>query len=75
MLSAIVCASAPGYLAVTTTVGGVRFGSCEIGRLLIAANPSSMMMIPMTIERTGRLMKYLLNIVIFRCWGLLEPPV
>ena len=62
VLFAIVSASAPGYEAVTTTVGGVRFGNCDIGRLLIAVNPKIIIIMAITAERTGLFIKNLLYI-------------
>ena len=60
--SAIVCASAPLYVALTETVGGVRLGYSSIGSPLIPIKPAITMMIDITVANIGRFMKNLENI-------------
>jgi hypothetical protein len=52
---------APGYSAVTFTLGGEIDGNCVTGKLVIANIPRNTMISDITIERTGLCMN-LLNI-------------
>jgi hypothetical protein len=52
---------APGYSAVTFTLGGEIEGNCVTGNLMRAIAPRKMMMSEMTIDSTGLCMN-LLNI-------------
>src|SRR5512132_2825277 len=56
-VSATTWAWAPGWMAVTRTVGGVTSGYCATGSRLAAMPPSRTMTIEMTHARTGRSMK------------------
>jgi hypothetical protein len=56
---ATVSALAPGYLAVTVTVGGTMFGYCAIGRLNRATTPAKTVTIAITDAKIGRSMKNL----------------
>src|SRR5512135_606078 len=56
-VSATTLTSAPGYRAVTWTVGGVISGYSATGRRAAAMPPSRTMMTEMTHARTGRSMK------------------
>src|SRR6266853_3648644 len=56
-VSATTWALAPGYLAVTWTVGGVISGYSATGRRAAAMAPSRMMTMEITQARTGRSMK------------------
>ena len=56
-VSAIVCALAPGYVAVTTTVGGAISGWRSIGRFSAAMIPTTMIVIETTAASTGRSVK------------------
>src|SRR5207248_4346269 len=56
-VSATTWALAPGYTAVTRTVGGVICGYCAIGSSAAAMSPINTMTIEMTQARTGRSMK------------------
>jgi hypothetical protein len=44
---------APGYSAVTFTLGGDMVGNCVTGNPIIANTPRNTMMSEMTIDRTG----------------------
>ena len=48
---------APGYVAVTITVGGVILGYCSIGNCIAAANPARTMKIDNTDANIGRSIK------------------
>src|SRR5581483_12227419 len=52
-VSATVCADAPGYCAVTTTVGGAICGYSEIGRVVYAITPTTSITMDSTIASTG----------------------
>jgi hypothetical protein len=56
-------ALAPVYLAVTVTDGGTISGNCVMGNVNKANTPNKVMMMEMTKERTGLLIK-LANM----CW-------
>ena len=60
-VSATVCALAPGYMAFTTTVGGVISGYCSMGSPSTATPPTIIVMIAMTLAKIGRSMKNRLN--------------
>ena len=53
-----VSASAPGYWVYTTTVGGAIFGYCSIGSDTRPMIPSRTMRIEITVDNTGRLIKF-----------------
>src|SRR5215469_11882788 len=57
IVSITVCALAPGYLAVTDTVGGTTLGYCDTGRRNSATAPISTKTIANTLARTGCSMK------------------
>src|SRR5512147_902132 len=57
-------ALAPGYVAVTTTWGGVIWGNIAIGRKGIATAPASTTTIASTAAKIGRSMKKLTNIAL-----------
>jgi hypothetical protein len=44
---------APGYSAVTVTLGGEMEGNCVTGRLVMASTPKKTIMSDMTMDRTG----------------------
>jgi hypothetical protein len=46
-------ALAPGYDALTITIGGDILGNCDMGRLLIAKNPIKIITNDMVIANTG----------------------
>src|SRR4051794_40424608 len=48
---------APGYRAVTRTVGGVTSGYCAIGKVHMATKPARVMTTEMTVAKMGRSMK------------------
>src|SRR3954465_1654980 len=56
-LSATVLALAPGYVAVTCTVGGATSGYCAIGSCVNATPPTIRMTIDSTLAKMGRSMK------------------
>src|SRR3954465_13777356 len=56
-LSATVLALAPGYVAVTCTVGGATSGYCAIGSCTSATPPTIRMTIDSTEAKIGRSMK------------------
>src|ERR1700750_3208043 len=58
IVSTTVCALAPGYLAVTDTVGGTTLGYCDTGRRNSDTAPINTRTIASTLARTGCLMKY-----------------
>ena len=62
-VSATVCASAPGYIADTITVGGVMSGYCATGRLLYVSAPASTIATAMTIANIGRSIKNFENMM------------
>src|SRR5690606_40589961 len=47
-------ALAPGYDAVTTTVGGAISGNCEMGKVSAEIAPSKINKMEMTVDNTGR---------------------
>jgi hypothetical protein len=55
---------APGYSAVTVTLGGEMDGNCVTGRLVIAKTPRNTIIRDMTMDRTGLCIN-LLNIDVF----------
>src|SRR4029077_9481123 len=61
-VSATTWALAPGYVADTSTVGGVISGYWAIGRANTASSPASVTMIDSTEAKMGRFMKKLENI-------------
>lgn len=61
-VSATVCASAPGYVALTETVGGVISGYCATGRVLTVMTPTSIISTASTVAKMSRSMKNLENI-------------
>ena len=63
-VSATVRASAPGYMAVTITVGGVMSGYCDTGSDEYVSAPARTIAMAMTIENMGRLMKNLENMAL-----------
>ncbi len=52
-----VSALAPGYVVVTSTVGGAISGYCATASSFAATRPASTMMMAMTAAKTGRWMK------------------
>src|SRR5262249_4684315 len=58
-VSRTVWALAPGYRAVTSTVGGVTSGYCATGRVNTATPPASTKMTEMTVAKIGRSIKNL----------------
>jgi hypothetical protein len=56
-VSVTTLAFAPGYEALTSTVGGAISGYCAIGRVNSAMPPARVMMIDNTEAKIGRLMK------------------
>src|SRR5689334_11726635 len=57
-------ASAPTYVVLTWTSGGVMFGNCAVGRPTIATMPTITMTIEITMETIGRFMKNLYTILL-----------
>jgi hypothetical protein len=53
-VSAITRALAPGYVASTSTVGGVMLGVCSMGRKGIVMPPASTITIETTEAKIGR---------------------
>src|SRR5215468_8336244 len=53
-VSRTVCAFAPGYTAVTCTVGGVTSGYCATGSVNTATPPASTKTTEMTVAKIGR---------------------
>ena len=70
-VSAMTSGLAPGYLADTCTVGGVRSGYCSIGSMVIDTIPNSTIKSDITVEKIGRLIKNLENIrpSYLPCWS------
>ncbi len=68
-VSATTCATAPGYVAVTWTFGGVISGYSAIGSRKAEMPPSRMMMIEITQARTGRSMKKRASMISLRYGG------
>src|SRR5580700_6422168 len=64
-VSATIWALAPGYVAVTRTVGGVTSGYWAIGRRAAAIPPSRTMTREITQARTGRSMKKRASITLY----------
>src|ERR1043166_4474910 len=56
-VSATTLALAPGYVAVTCSVGGVTSGYCAIGSCVSATPPTMMKTIDRTLAKIGRSMK------------------
>src|SRR5256885_6119625 len=56
-VSASTCGLAPGYLALTTTVGGTISGNCAIGSWKMASPPTMTMTIDRTAAKIGRSIK------------------
>src|ERR1051325_2421559 len=52
-------ASAPTYVVLTWTSGGVMLGNCAVGRLSIATMPTMTITIEITMDTMGRFMKNL----------------
>ena len=63
-------ALAPGYEAVTCTVGGAISGNCVIGRSMSDMIPSNNKRMEITVERTGLLINVLSMIVVLSAPGL-----
>lgn len=61
---AMVDALAPGYTALTTTVGGVIDGYCSMGRPRNVTHPAITISIDKTVANIGRLMKKVLIIMV-----------
>src|SRR4029077_13846666 len=61
-VSATTCASAPGYVAETFTVGGTTSGYCAIGSAWRATRPMITMTMERTVAKTGRSTKKRANI-------------
>ena len=55
--SAMVVASAPGYVAFTWIIGSAMFGNCAVGNPNIATIPAITIRMAMTMATIGRLMK------------------
>src|ERR1043166_7476586 len=70
-VSCTVLALAPGYNAVTCTVGGVTSGYCATGNVHTATNPASVMTTEITVAKIGRSMKKRENT--YRLHGSLVP--
>ena len=64
MVRATVSASAPGYVAITRTVGGVMSGYWATGSVLIVSTPASSITTARTMEKIGRSMKNLENMAL-----------
>ena len=63
-----VCASAPVYVVCTEMVGGATSGYCSIGSEMMPMMPSSTKKMEITVESTGRFMKFVNVIyVLFIC--------
>ena len=62
---AMVVASAPGYSALTVTIGGVIGGYCSMGRNIMDAAPVTTRIIDSTEANIGLFIKNLLNIVVY----------
>ena len=56
-LSAVVLALAPGYVAVTCTVGGATSGYCATGSWVAATTPTITITTESTVAKIGRSMK------------------
>ena len=61
-----VSASAPIYEVNTDTVGGAISGYCSMGSVTRPMNPRMTMRMEITVESTGRLMKFV-KVMIFFC--------
>src|SRR5580765_8385509 len=61
-VSCTVLELAPGYSAVTLTVGGVTSGYCATGNVHTATPPANVMTTEMTVAKIGRSMKKRENI-------------
>ena len=59
---ATVCALAPGYTALTCTVGGVMSGYWAMGRIPSVTSPATTMSSANTVAKIGRSMKNFENI-------------
>ena len=62
-LSAIVCASAPDYVARTTICGGVSCGYSSTAEVIAEITPAITMIIETTLAKTGLSIKNLENII------------
>src|ERR1700757_5044956 len=62
-------ASAPTYVVLTWTSGGVILGNCAVGKLSIATTPTMTITIEITMDTIGRFMKNLYTLFTFgrRC--------
>ena len=58
-----VSASAPVYVVRTETVGGATSGYCSIGKVSSPMRPSMTMRIDITVESTGRFIKFV-NVIL-----------
>lgn len=62
---ATVEADAPGYMALTTTVGGVISGNCATGRVCMVSNPASTIKTASTVAKIGLFIKNLENMTAY----------